>query len=125
METTGSGQQMVIIISFSFVNTDLRNAFRGHFPGATWILIDTKKALADERICNREDHFYKGASSAEASGSDGGGGSTTGGSEADEQNSEWEFKPVEFPHIVLDGRDRVEDNAKRILENIDECRKKV
>lgn len=49
---------MIVIISFSFVNTDLRIAFRDAFPDAHWILIETSDDLAKERISKREGHFY-------------------------------------------------------------------
>ena len=39
-------QQLVTIVSFSFVNTDLRTAFQQEFPQAQWILVDTDQQLA-------------------------------------------------------------------------------
>ena len=111
--------ELITIISFSFVNTDLRAAFRDVFPGAQWILVDTQKQLSEERIQAREGHFYKNASTSDENNND-------NNNEAKEalsnntvdDNSEWEFRPVDFPHTVLDGRDTVEDNAKRIVECI-------
>ena len=34
-------------------------------------------------------------------------------------NSEWEFQSVDFPHVVLDGRDTVDTNSKIILEFVE------
>jgi gluconate kinase len=50
----------ITIVSFSFVNTDLRNVFRQRFPYATWVLIDTTEMEAQRRIEQRQGHFYKG-----------------------------------------------------------------
>jgi gluconate kinase len=101
------------IISFSFVNTDLREIFRTRFP----ILIDTTEEECTKRINEREDHFYKGEVPAEDT--------TTERSEEssvtnddDEDNSDWKFAPVAFPHTVLDGFNSVEDNANKVAEKI-------
>ena len=120
-----STKQLIVIISFSFVNTDLRVAFRVAFPNAEWILVDTNKQLAEERILTREGHFYKNAEISNKEEKD-----TISSSEKedntkvndinddDKNNSEWEFQPVDFPHVILDGRDTVEENAKRIVKYI-------
>ena len=50
----------ITIVSFSFVNTDLRNVFRQRFPHATWVLLDTTEMEAQRRIELRQGHFYKG-----------------------------------------------------------------
>jgi gluconate kinase len=50
----------ITIISFSFVNTDLRNVFRQRFPHAKWVLMDTTEMEAQRRIEQRQGHFYKG-----------------------------------------------------------------
>mmetsp|Transcript_68056 Transcript_68056/g.76197 ORF Transcript_68056/g.76197 Transcript_68056/m.76197 type:complete len:245 (+) Transcript_68056:69-803(+) len=95
-----------VIISFSFVNTDLRDIFRYRFPNAEWILIDTSEEECTKRIHEREGHFYKGGKPVKK--------------EIDnkEDNSEWKFAPVTFPHIILDGNDPIEDNAKRVVKQI-------
>lgn len=107
----------VAIVSFSFVNTDLRTTFRSTFPHAKWILVDTTKRMSEGRIEAREGHFYKNASQnivvkdedAEKMGDV---------VDEDDDNSEWEFKPVDFPHVILNGSDLVEDNAKQIVDII-------
>lgn len=109
--------KMIIIVSFSFVNTDLRTAFRDAFPRAQWILVDTDKNLAEERISAREGHFYKAESSSTNS-DDEVTNSCDDSKCANEDNSDWEFRPVDFPHTALDGCDTVEANAKRIVECI-------
>ena len=97
------------IISFSFVNTDLRDVFRERFPDARWALMDVTDEVAKERIDAREDHFYKGAPPA---------GEKTGVLEEkseDVDNSEWNFAPVTFSHTILNGNEDVEVNAKKVV----------
>ena len=135
-----STKPLNVIISFSFVNTDLRVAFRDTFPNAQWILVDTNKQTAEERILTREGHFYKNAETSTKEEND-----TTNSNEKeddtkvndinddddldydddddddnDKSNSEWEFQPVNFPHVILDGGDAVEKNAKQIVECIED-----
>ena len=110
-ETIRDGRKLAVIVSFSFVNIDLREGFRKHFPDATWILIDSDEVLASERIAAREGHFYKNAEkNAEKS--------RSGGDVSSEENSEWEFKQVSFDHVALDGRDTIESNAKKIVRQV-------
>jgi len=94
------------IISFSFVNTDLRDIFRYRFPSAEWVLIDTSEEECTKRIHEREGHFYKGGKPVKKEINN------------KEDNSEWKFSPVTFPHIVLDGNDHIEDNAKKVVKQI-------
>jgi len=115
---------LVTIVSFSFVNTDLRAAYRVAFPHARWILVDTDERLCEERISAREGHFYKNAPNDGQGEDDDDGAAETGrgrgGGEADDdENSEWEFRPVDFPHVALDGRDAAEANAARIAECVE------
>lgn len=113
------------IVSFSFVNTDLRQEFTKRFPYAEWILVDTDKSLAEERILSREDHFYKGSvdtssdHTAKDVKEDGPTTKAVGRSDTpDDDNSEWEFKPVDFPHFILDGKHEVGTNAQKIADII-------
>ena len=104
------------IISFSFVNTDLRDIFRSRFPSAEWILMDTSEEECTKRINEREGHFYKGEISTEDTASE-----TSDGSPGDvdeKDNSDWKFAPVDFPHVILDGLTSVEENAKKVAEKI-------
>ncbi|KAL7542373.1 hypothetical protein ACHAWF_007163 [Thalassiosira exigua] len=101
---------LTVIISFSFVNDDIRVIFRDAFPHAEWILVDTPENLATERIAAREGHFYKNASDDQGRGAP--------GEDSDDSNSDWEFRPVDFPHTLLDGRHAVEMNAKKVVECI-------
>ena len=104
------------IISFSFVNTDLRDIFRSRFPSAEWILMDTSEDECTKRINEREGHFYKGEISTEDEESEA---SDDSPGEVDEKdNSDWKFAPVDFPHVILDGFTSVEDNAKQVAEKI-------
>jgi gluconate kinase len=102
------------LISFSFVNTDIREVFRKAFPSSTWILMDTDEETAQQRIKQRKDHFFKGkrpvgATSATLS-------EVIAGSSSSPnvENTEWDFAPVIFDHIVLNGKDNVETNASKI-----------
>lgn len=142
-------EQFIVIISFSFVNSDLRESFRERFPNAQWILVDTKEDVAQERIQARKDHFYKGKSNSEvgdcsdamemvaADAKEEGrcincntvkSGTTTNaeGTIANtvdtttQDNSDWEFNPVDFEHVVIDGSDPVEINVAHIITFIDD-----
>jgi gluconate kinase len=106
---------LAAIISFSFVNTDLRDVFRSRFPSAKWLLIDTMEDEATRRINSRQDHFYKGeqgdlSKKLEAE-------KEAGPIELDnDDNSEWKFAPVTFEHVALDGSKGVEENAKYVAQ---------
>ena len=93
---------VVLLVSFSFVNVDLRDSFRDRFPGTRWILIDTSESEAQRRIEQRQGHFYKGIQ------------------QADRGDADWKFAPVTFPHTILDGLVSVDENATRILSLIRE-----
>lgn len=96
------------VVSFSFVNADLRNVFRSRFPNAIWALVSTTEEEAKQRIAQREGHFYKGT--------------PTEGQEKDHEEasnsdlSEWDFAPVEFPHVILPGIDSIKVNAQRVAD---------
>ena len=104
-------EQLAAIVSFSFVNTDLRDSFRSRFPDSQWVLIQTAEDEARRRIEQRQGHFYKGKAvstkiretSPETKHS------TRQTNAAD--NKEWDFAPVSFPHTILDGRITMEENA--------------
>ncbi|KAI2490703.1 hypothetical protein MHU86_23864 [Fragilaria crotonensis] len=122
----------ILIVSFSFVNTDLRHAFRQRFPRALWALVDTSEDEAQRRIEERRGHFYKGrrappplqqgnddattemafTTSTSAIKSTG----TSGTAIQDENNSDWEFAPVTFDHLILPGDESVERNAERVVD---------
>ena len=82
------------VVSFSFVNDDLRDSFRARFPEATWALVDASDALAGERIASRDGHFYDPPPA---------------------RGDEWLFAPVEFEHLVLDATRPVEENVAKLL----------
>lgn len=110
------------IISFSFVNTDLRDVFRERFPHAGWALMDVTDKVAKERIDAREGHFYKGSpgeensdEGAETAAANYSSSSNDKQDEADVDNSEWNFAPVTFSHTIIDGNEDVEVNAKKVL----------
>lgn len=116
----------MVIIAFSFVNTDMRIKFREQFPQSNWVLMNTNKDIAEERITRREGHFYKGTNNACTNDAEKESVSLHDKSENKRNsdvteasdNNEWEFQPVDFNHIVLDGCDTISDNARRIVELI-------
>ena len=92
--TESAGKDACCVVSFSFVNDDLRDSFRERFPDATWALVDASDALAGERIASRDGHFYNPPPA---------------------RGDEWRFAPVEFEHLVLDAMKPVEENVARLL----------
>lgn len=114
-ESSSSTQQVGAVVSFSFVNTDLRDIFRERFPKAGWFLVDTSEEEAAERILKRQGHFYKGKVETPT--------------EKEKQtrpkgdNSEWDFAPVKFPHTSLDGMATIKQNAEIVANGLLElCR---
>jgi gluconate kinase len=97
------------IVSFSFVNTDLRTIFRKRFPKSEWLLIETSDAEATNRIKQRTGHFYKGNTSREKLSE------TEHDSDAG-RNSEWTFATVDFQHTILDGMRPIEANARLVAD---------
>jgi gluconate kinase len=90
------------VVAFSFVNTDLRDTFRLRFPHSIWVLVDTSEGEAQHRIEQRQGHFFKVR-------------------DQETKSSDWEFAPVAFSHTVLEGTALVEDNAKRVVEIIEQA----
>ena len=92
--TASEGKDACCVVSFSFVNVDLRDSFRERFPDATWALVDASDALAGERISQRDGHFYDPPPA---------------------RGDEWLFAPVEFEHLVLDATRPVDENVAKLL----------
>ena len=92
--TASEGKDAVCVVSFSFVNIDLRDSFRECFPDATWALVDASETVAGERIASRDGHFYNPPPA---------------------RGDEWLFAPVEFEHLVLDAMKPVEENVSKLL----------
>ena len=118
-----SNRSLLTIVSFSFVNTDMRVEFRKRFPTSSWILVDTTKDLAEERILSREGHFYKGSGGGDNadnvnSEEDADPSTETKVKENDLDNSEWDFQAVDFPYMALDGSHDVDTNAKKVIDSI-------
>jgi len=110
-ESEPGGPPFAVLVTFSFVNDDLRESFRRRFPQSVWCLMDTTSEEASERIAKREGHFYKGNTQASPA-------SSQSGQASKSENSDWSFAPVNFPHIVLDGRDTIENNAASALAHL-------
>ena len=100
-ESCAIARKLVVIVSFSFVNQDLREQFRNRFPFSRWILIDTTEQEAQKRIDQRTDHFYKGKDASQQ--------------DKPDRNDEWNFDPVPFPHTILSGHSPIEENASKIF----------
>ena len=98
--SSSSSSTKTCVVSFSFVNDDLRDAFRARFPDAVWCLVDTSPATAGGRVARRQGHFYTEPPSSSSSSS---------------SSSEWEFDAVAFPHHVLDGEAPASANARDAL----------
>ena len=92
--TASAGKDACCVVSFSFVNDDLRDSFRERFPDATWALVDASDALAGERIASRDGHFYNPPPA---------------------RGDEWLFAPVAFDHLVLDATQPVDENVAKLL----------
>ena len=92
--TASDGKDACCVVSFSFVNDDLRDSFRELFPHATWALVDGSDALAGERIAQRDGHFYNPPPT---------------------RGDEWLFAPVAFEHLVLDATQPIDVNVERLL----------
>ena len=92
--TASTGKDACCVVSFSFVNDDLRDSFRARFPEATWALVDASDALAGERISQRDGHFYDPPPA---------------------KGDEWLFAPVAFDHLVLDATRPVDENVAKLL----------
>jgi energy-coupling factor transporter ATP-binding protein EcfA2 len=95
------------IVSFSFVNTDLRDIFRKRFPMAQWILLDTCDVVAQQRIKQRKNHFYTGTK-VDAS--------LLPQENEDNDSNCWNFAPVTFAHTILSGMEPPESNAERVVD---------
>lgn len=96
------------LVSFSFVNDDMRQVFRKKFKTARWILYDTPNDIAEDRIAKRQGHFYKGAPAGHKK----------------ERRGEWEFEKIHFNHQRIDGTKELQGNADLLAafvrENLNE-----
>lgn len=108
--TSKNDDRIGAVVSFSFVNTDLRDVFRQKFPQARWFLVDTSEEEANDRILKREGHFYKGKVET----------ATTKEEQARPRsdNEDWNFAPVTFPHILLDGLLPIDHNADTVAKGL-------
>lgn len=97
---------MTAIVSFSFVNADLRDIYRTRFPRAVWALLDTTENEAADRIRKREGHFFKGSLYTENK------------TKSPQDSSVWDFAPVTFPHMVLAGSNAIEHNSQKVADLI-------
>lgn len=115
--------EVPLIVSFSFVNTDLRTTFQSRYPDAPWVLIDVTPDIAQSRINNREGHFYKGKIQGIYVDNDISLNHLTDGNQV--ENSEWDFAPVDFDHVCLNGLNSVDMNAQIIVDVLLSTRNKT
>jgi gluconate kinase len=113
IDLTDCKLQHHILISFSFVNQDLREIFRSKFPSALWILVDTPEEEAERRIACRQGHFYHGAPRKFNPKS-----KVQNNHDFSCSDEEWKFYPVTFPHIALNGMNPIEDNSKKVVATL-------
>ena len=106
-------QKLIVIVSFSFVNDDLRINFRNHFPNSHWILIHTCEIEAQRRIQQRSNHFYKGKTPNHESDSN-----ESVRQQSSTENNDWNFAHVTFPHIIVNGHHPIEETSSEIVELI-------
>lgn len=99
----------VSVVSFSFVNDDLRAIFRRRFPNSIWLLIDTDENEANNRVMQRTGHFYKGKSP-KAEPSD------KPRQHLKIDNNDWNFSPITFEHEIVDGLLPVDHNARVVAD---------
>mmetsp|Transcript_26611 Transcript_26611/g.25480 ORF Transcript_26611/g.25480 Transcript_26611/m.25480 type:complete len:244 (-) Transcript_26611:252-983(-) len=106
------------LLSFSFVNNDLREVFRTRFPNAIWMLLDVMDQTAQERIETRSGHFYNGNNKKTKTSSKEPKNHSKELVSKKSDNSEWEFAPVLFPHIILNGSSSVKVNAEIVAKTL-------
>lgn len=85
--------------------------------------MDVTDQIAKERIKAREGHFYEGAPPSERKEEKDTGDTkhksrATEGKNSDEDNSQWKFAAVTYPHVVLDGTKNVDINAHKVVETL-------
>ena len=95
----------VLLVTFSFVNIDMRIIYRNFFPNSKWVLVDTDESEASQRIKLRKDHFYDNTVDKKKI-------------EGEDCTNDWNFDPVDFEHKHLDGRSSVDSNAQEIANFI-------
>ena len=105
-----STKPILVIVSFSFVNDDLRTNFRNEFPDSHWILINTSETEAQRRIEQRSNHFYKGKISNHDADCHESVGTRTG-----RDNNEWNFATVKFLHTIINGHQPIEETSSEIV----------
>ena len=103
-------QTLLVIVSFSFVNDDLRINFRQQFPNSYWILIHTSDKEAQRRIQLRDNHLYKGKPQHPSDSVD-----SSACHQSSSDNNEWNFAPVTFPHAVVNGHNPIEQTSSEIV----------
>ena len=122
-----NANSMTILISFSFVNEDLRNIFRSYYPGAHWLYIETPASVAYRRIDERKGHFSKnknvpGAITLDSAVNNNDDtipvSNITNTPPLQQMNSDWTFAKVNFPHFIVNGKRSIVQNTIEILRII-------
>lgn len=128
--STSETARIVVLVSFSFVNTDLRDRVRERYNNEDnesqkrtrlhWILLDTNVAESNRRIASREGHFYETENEQTTDATTTATDDNAEETKSKECGSEWVFAPVTFDHLVLDGLARAEENAASIVAHMRE-----
>lgn len=106
------------IVSFSFVNVDLRDVFRRRFPNAVWYLMETTEEEAAQRILSRHGHFYKGKVVSSGQKQQQQQEEEESSDRPASDNQDWNFAPVTFDHVILDGTRSVDENAEIVARGL-------
>ena len=111
---------LTVLISFSFVNEDLRDIFRSYYPSAHWLYIETPASVAYRRIEERKGHFYKNEIVPEKNLSTSTSSNNKSSTSSNTRNStsEWTFARVTFPHSIINGKRSIVQNTIEILHII-------
>jgi gluconate kinase len=114
-------EEILVVVSFSFVNDDLRINFRNQFPNSHWILINTTEVEAQRRIQQRSNHFYMGKPHAQLGNEIPESKQRTSQNVTavtDPDNNDWVFAPVTFSHTIVNGQNPIEVTSSEIIESI-------
>jgi hypothetical protein len=97
------------IVSFSFVNNDMRCIFREKFPSSKWILLDTSDEIVSLRISQRKGHFYDGEVVDKMK-------NIHMYNTYKVDNLESNFEAIDYDHFIINGEDPIEFNVNKILK---------
>jgi len=71
--------------------------------------VNTPEEESQKRIAARQGHFYHGVNSSE---------SQTSNTINKENINDWQFDPITFSHISLDGFDPIQNNSDKVVDAV-------